>query len=149
LETHIQFNDYSFKTKEEEGNKLIWDEVRRKYVFLTPEEWVRQHLIHYMVHQMGYPKTLIAVEKGVDVNGLKRRFDIAVYNTAGTARMIIECKAPEEPLNENVLMQIAAYNLPLKVEYLWVSNGNFNYCCKLGNRVEVLPALPEWTILNA
>jgi len=97
----------------------------------TPEEWVRQHLVMYLHNELGYPLGLIAIEKGVKVHSLSRRVDILLYNNSGEPMVLIECKAPEIKINQNVFDQVARYNIPLKVPYLVVSNGLENYCCSI------------------
>jgi len=129
--TQVEFDTYPFRISEQDGKKYIYDFVRKKEVQLTPEEWVRQHILHYLVQTLHYPTSLIAVERGIDVNGQKRRFDIVVFNRQGKAHLLVECKAPGQPVNRDVLMQMAAYNLPLQANYFWLSNGADNYCCQM------------------
>lgn len=140
----IQFNQYNFRIEEREGAQCIFDEVRRKWVVLTPEEWVRQHILHYLIRQKGYPKSLIAVERGIELNGLQKRCDVVVFNTDGKPVMIVECKAPDEVVNQKVFEQIARYNLKLRVKYLWVTNGSYNFCCKLSDTIILLEEIPTW-----
>jgi len=144
----LQFSKYNIKVEEREGVRYVFDEFRRKQVILTPEEWVRQHILHYLVYDRQYPASLIAVERGIELNGLKKRFDIVVFNRSGQAKMIIECKAPGEVLNQKVFEQIAGYNLALNAAYLWVTNGTFNYCCKLARPIQMLDTIPEYNMLN-
>lgn len=140
----IQFNQYNFRIEEREGGQCIFDEVRRKWVVLTPEEWVRQHILHYLVEQKGYPKSLIAVERGIELNGLQKRCDVVVFNTDGKPVMIVECKAPDEVVNQKVFEQIARYNQKLRVNYLWVTNGSYNFCCRLSDTITQLEEIPAW-----
>lgn len=142
--TEVQFSTYNFRTEERNGCRFIFDKVRKKMVALTPEEWVRQHILHYLITDKKIPKGLIAVERGIDLNGLKKRFDIVVFNNQGKPKMLIECKAPEEKLNEKVFEQIARYNLSLNVDYLWVTNGENNFCSKLKNGIELLKEIPGY-----
>lgn len=144
----IQFNKYNFRLEEREGGQFIFDEVRRKWVMLTPEEWVRQHILHYLVEQKSYPKSLIAVERGIELNGLQKRCDVVVFNTYGKPVMIVECKAPEEVVSPKVYEQIARYNQKLRVDYLWVTNGTYNFCCKLGEYPVLLADIPAWNELK-
>ncbi|MCG8579838.1 MAG: type I restriction enzyme HsdR N-terminal domain-containing protein [Bacteroidales bacterium] len=135
-----------FRTKQT-GNKIqVFDEVRKKFVALTPEEWVRQHFIHYLISGLGYSAGLIAVEMLVKVNGLSQRADIVLYDKQGQARVIVECKAPEVPVTRAVFNQAARYNTKLNVDYLVVTNGMQHYCAKLldetGN-YELLKAIPN------
>lgn len=141
--TEVVFGTYNFRTEDREGGQFIFDEVRRKFVALTPEEWVRQHILHYLIHDKKFPKSLIAVERGIELNGLQKRFDVVVFANDGLPKMIIECKAPEELLNEKVFEQIARYNLTLRVDYLWVTNGSNNFCCKLKDGIELLGEVPS------
>lgn len=111
---------------------MIFDPVRRKYVALTPEEWVRQHIIHYL-RDRGYPASLIAIERGIEVNGLMRRFDIVVYDRDTLPLILVECKAQEEPLDHKVVMQAVAYNLTVRAKYLWLTNGTHTYFIRLSD----------------
>jgi hypothetical protein len=109
----------------------IWDILRRKYVALTPEEWVRQHFVHYLIEQKGYPQTLLANEVGLQVGEKKLRCDTLLYNKVLEPRVIIEYKAPTIQLQQKVFDQISVYNLLLHVDYLIVSNGLQHYCCRM------------------
>ncbi len=145
--TEVVFNQYKFRRGEQEGRQVIFDEVRKKPVALTPEEWVRQHILHYLIYDKQYPKSLIAVERSLDLNGLQKRFDVVVFATDGLPKMLIECKAPEETLNEKVFEQIARYNMKLRVKYLWVTNGASNFCCKLDGGLVLLDKIPAYAEL--
>lgn len=114
---------YPFKIKSNENKYFIFDIVRKKYMVLTPEEWVRQHMIHYLISAKNYPISLIAVEKKVTVNKLTKRTDILVFNTKGTPHIIVECKAPSIKISQEAFDQIARYNLKLEANYLIVTNG--------------------------
>ncbi|MBK3516919.1 type I restriction enzyme HsdR N-terminal domain-containing protein [Carboxylicivirga marina] len=135
-----------FRTKQSGGKLQIFDEVRKKYVVLTPEEWVRQHFIHYLMSGLGYSAGLIAVEMLVKVNGLSQRADIVLYDKKGCARVIVECKAPEVNVSRAVFNQAARYNTRLNVDYLIVTNGLQHYCAQLldeeGN-YELLKVIPR------
>jgi len=120
-----------FRIKSKENKQFIFDIIRKKYVVLTPEEWVRQHVIHYLITEKGYPKSLIAVEKQLTINKLIKRFDILVFNAMGTPELMIECKAPSIKITQETFDQIARYNLKLNAEYLMVTNGLQHYFCKL------------------
>ena len=102
---------------------LVWDEWRKKQVVLTPEEWVRQHLLHHLVQDLDYPLTRMAVEMQIEVNGLKRRCDAVVFDLQGKAQVLIECKEPEVVLSAEVVQQIAQYNAKLNTQWLILSNG--------------------------
>lgn len=135
-----------FKIKTVENKQQVFDEVRKKYVVLTPEEWVRQHFVHYLVRHLNYSPGLIAVEMLVKVNGLSQRADIVLFNKKGQPVMIVECKAPEVNVSRRVFNQAARYNTKLKVDYLVVTNGLQHYCARLlddeGN-YELLKAIPK------
>ena len=120
---------YKFKIKSRENKLFIYDIVRKKYVSLTPEEWVRQHIIHYLINDKNYPISLIAVEKKLIINKLTKRTDILVFTSKGAPNIIIECKAPSVKINQNSFDQIARYNLKLAANYLIVSNGLNHYFC--------------------
>ncbi len=130
--TTVVFEDYDFRFKEEKGLKLIFDPVRKKHVALTPEEWVRQHILHYLLSK-GYPASLIAIERGIDVNGTAKRFDIVVYGRDSEPHILIECKAQEEALDHKVVMQAVGYNLSVKAQYLWLTNGTHTYLIRLSD----------------
>ena len=147
--TNVAFGTYNFKLEERNKKQFIFDIARKKWVFLSPEEWVRQHILHYLVYDKKYPSSLIAVERGIELNGTQKRFDLVVFNNTGKPIMIIECKAPEETLNEKVFEQIARYNLSLKVDYLWVTNGTLNYVSRLKGGIELLQVVPDWETLNS
>ncbi|MDO9276444.1 MAG: type I restriction enzyme HsdR N-terminal domain-containing protein [Lutibacter sp.] len=114
---------YPFKIKSSENKYFIFDIVRKKYVMLTPEEWVRQHIVHYLIEEKNYPISLIAVEKKVTVNKLAKRTDILVFNAKGAPHIIVECKAPSIKISQESFDQIARYNLKLEANYLIVTNG--------------------------
>ena len=122
---------YEIKTRHDNGHTLILDVLRRKYVTLTPEEWVRQHFVHYLIEHLGYPPTLLQNEVELRCGEKKLRCDSILYRNDGTARMIIEYKAPNIAITQKVFDQITVYNLMLHVDYLIVSNGIDNYCCKI------------------
>lgn len=140
--TKVVFGTYNFRTEDREGKQYIFDIARKKMVLLTPEEWVRQHILQYLVNEKNYPLNHIAVERGLELNGLQKRFDIVVFASSGKPVMIVECKAPEELLNEKVFEQIARYNLALRVNYLWVTNGTHNFCCTLKDSIRLLENIP-------
>ena len=114
-----------------QGKPRIFDVLRRRFVAVTPEEWVRQHFIHYLIDHKGYPQALLANEISLTLNGMWRRCDSVLYTMELTPRMIIEYKAPHVALTQKVFDQISVYNLLLKVDYLIVSNGMEHICCKM------------------
>jgi hypothetical protein len=125
----LNFPHYSFRLKASENKTLIFDIVRKKYVVLTPEEWVRQHVIHFLHNEKKYPISLMTVEKQVKINSLTRRTDIVVYNREGNPSIIVECKAPSVPISQATFDQIARYNLKLEAQFLMVTNGLNHYHC--------------------
>ncbi|MFD0992948.1 type I restriction enzyme HsdR N-terminal domain-containing protein [Tenacibaculum geojense] len=140
---------YPFKLKSNEKHTLIFDELRKKYMVLTPEEWVRQHFVQYLIQQKNYPASLIGIEKQLTVNNLKKRTDILIFNTNGKPDIIVECKAPHIPITQNTFDQIARYNLKLNASILVVTNGLSHFFCKLDTKNETyvfLRELPDYKI---
>ncbi len=127
----LNFPKFSYRIKNTENNISIFDEIRKKYVALQPEEWVRQHCLHYLMSAKNYPKSLINVEKELRVHNLKKRYDIVVYKNTGAIRILVECKAPTIDITQDTFDQIARYNLTLKADYLMVTNGVHHYFCQL------------------
>lgn len=129
----IQLNlpDYPIRLSGTQEHPSIFDILRRKYVALTPEEWVRQHFIHFLINQKNYPATLLANEIKLRVGNKTLRADSVLYDRELRPRMIIEYKAPHIPITQKVFDQISAYNMLLHVDYLVVSNGLQHYCCKM------------------
>lgn len=119
----LNFPVYSFKTDIKNGQTTIFDPIRKRYVALTPEEWVRQHLIRFLTEERGVPPTLLASERGLMVNGLNQRFDLVVFAKNGAPLMIVECKAPSVKLSEDTFHQAIRYNITLKAHFLLISNG--------------------------
>lgn len=118
---------YAFRIEQQEGNQLrIWDRIRKKWVVLTPEEWVRQHVICYLI-QNNWPASRLSVERQLEVNGLKKRFDVLVFNQQGNPELLVECKAPEIELSEETMLQIATYNTRINANFLLVTNGLTHY----------------------
>ena len=141
----IDFPPPFFKTKTKENKAYIFDGVRKKWVHLTPEEWVRQNIIAYLLNKLEYPISLLAIEKEITLNDLKRRCDIVVYSNS-IPWMIIECKEPETPLNEKVLTQILNYNISLQVRYLIITNGKDTWGWKIeNNNAETINSFPFFT----
>lgn len=114
-----------------DGRPAIFDVIRRRYVALTPEEWVRQHFVHYLLEHKGYPSALLANEVQLTLNGMSRRCDTVLYRRDLTPRLIVEYKAPEVEITQRVFDQITRYNMVLRADYLVVSNGLQHYCCRL------------------
>lgn len=122
---------YQFKLKQQGVRNQIFDAIRKKYVTLTPEEWVRQHFLQYLILDKKYPASLIAVEAGLKYNQLQKRMDVLVYDKQGNPHLMVECKAPEVKLTQDVFDQIARYNMVFKVKYLVVTNGIHHFCCRM------------------
>lgn len=138
---------YTTKIAVRDGKNSIWDIIRRKYVALTPEEWVRQHFVHFLVEHKGYPVSLLANEVALTLNGTSRRCDTVLYDRTLSPRMIIEYKAPHIPITQKVFDQISRYNLVFRVDYLIVSNGLSHYCCRMDydhQSYEFLKDVPEY-----
>ena len=144
---NLNFPTYSFRLKNSENNTHIFDVIRKKFVVLQPEEWVRQHCVQYLVQEKNYPISLINVEKVILVNGLKKRYDIVVFNPDGSLAVVVECKAPKVQISQSVFDQIARYNLTLKASYLMVTNGLNHYFCTMNHHLEsfeFLETLPNY-----
>ncbi|MBR2292546.1 MAG: type I restriction enzyme HsdR N-terminal domain-containing protein [Prevotella sp.] len=127
----LNLPQYEIKIGEKDGKRTIFDFLRRKYVALTPEEWVRQHIVHYLVEHKGYPKGMLGNEIEIRIGTKHLRCDSILYNKVAQPRMIIEYKAPTIKIQQKTFDQISVYNLLLKVDYLIVSNGLQHYCCKM------------------
>ena len=127
----LNFPTYSFRFKNSENKVSIFDEIRKKFIVLTPEEWVRQHVIQFLLQTRKYPKSYINVEKLIKVNGLSKRYDGIVFKPNGEIFLLIECKAPEVPISQDTFDQIARYNLELKAQFLMVTNGLNHYFCQM------------------
>lgn len=127
----LQLPPYPFKITEDNGKLTLFDDIRKKHILLTPEEWVRQHFVQYLINQKGYPKSLIKLEGGLKLHGKARRTDIVVFNTYGERMLIIECKAPSVAIDQKVFDQVARYNMVHKVALLAVSNGLQHYYCRI------------------
>ena len=144
----LNFPEYTFRTTVKDEKYMIFDTVRKKYVRLTEEEWVRQHCISYLINQKQCPATLLAIEKELSVNTMKKRTDIVVYYKEGTPLLIVECKAPSIKINEEVFEQAARYNLTLKVNFLMVTNGMQHYCCAIDHQNQSYTFLKEIPAYN-
>jgi hypothetical protein len=145
----LNLPSFALKIKEENGISYIFDQTRKKYLVLTPEEWVRQHLIHFLIEVKKYPRSLMKLEGGLKLNNLQKRSDILLFNKYGKKIILVECKAPSVKINQETFDQIARYNFVHKVEWLLVSNGIQHFCCRIDyekktyNFVEELPDYPD------
>jgi len=122
---------------------LIFDEIRKKFIILTPEEWVRQHVIRYLVLDKNYPVSHISVEKQLKLHKTVKRYDIVVYNRDGGIELIVECKAPNIKISQDTFDQIARYNFVLKANLLMVTNGLEHYFCKMDFEAEKYEFIEE------
>jgi Type I restriction enzyme R protein N terminus (HSDR_N) len=148
----LNLPEYSFKIRGKEGEEDILDPLRKRFVKLTPEEWVRQNFVQYLINQGKYPAGLIGIEILFRLNTLKKRTDILVHDRSGRPVMIVECKAPEVSLEENVFEQIVTYNMKLRVPYLVVTNGLHHWACKFNDDFtdwEYLLVIPLYEELNS
>ncbi|MBT2160636.1 type I restriction enzyme HsdR N-terminal domain-containing protein [Zobellia barbeyronii] len=127
----LNFPEYKFRLKSSENNVRIFDSIRKKFVVLQPEEWVRQHVVNYLLEEKSYPKSLVNVEKQLVINDIKKRYDIVVFNSDGSIHILVECKAPKINIDQTTFDQIARYNLELKADYLMVTNGLDHFYCKM------------------
>ncbi|MEM1125252.1 MAG: type I restriction enzyme HsdR N-terminal domain-containing protein [Bacteroidota bacterium] len=140
---------YDFEVRPSRRGRLILDPVRRQFVRLTPEEWVRQHLLRYLIDDKGCPAALIAVEKGFTYQRLPRRADIVVHDRQGQARLIVECKAPEVAVDQAVFDQVAGYNRVLRADHLMISNGLTHYICHLDRHASTYRFLDDLPAYDA
>lgn len=149
--TKLNLPFFSFRTKQVDQKSYIFDTIRKKFVKLTPEEWVRQNLVRYLIEGLAYPASLIAIEAPLSINTLKMRSDVVVYKRNGQPLLAIECKAPEVKITQKVFDQIARYNMQLKVQYLLVSNGLTHFCCMINpedHTYRFLPEIPSYNVLQ-
>ena len=127
----LNFPAYDFRFKNSENKVHIFDPIRKKFVVLQPEEWVRQNVVQFLIHEKKYPKSLINVEKQLTVNTLKKRYDIVIFDSLGNITLLVECKSPKITVNQETFDQIAKYNMQLKAEFLMVTNGLQHFYCKM------------------
>ncbi|NEW84965.1 MAG: type I restriction enzyme HsdR N-terminal domain-containing protein [Mariniphaga sp.] len=143
----LNLPQYSFRIHEKAGKKLIFDGFRRRWVALTPEEWVRQNFARYLTEEKHFPASLVAIERSLRMNQRDFRTDIVLFSKSGNPLVVVECKAPEVKISQQVFDQIARYNLDLRVNYLIVTNGLIHYCCRF-DQVQLtytfLPEIPDY-----
>jgi hypothetical protein len=143
----LVFPPFDYKIINENGKVAIFDIIRKKHVILTPEEWVRQHLVHYVINELNYPKSLISVEDSLKVNKMQKRSDIIMYNREGQLFMLVECKSAKIKLNQNSMIQLSNYNQKYNSEYLALTNGLQVYVCKMdyeNKKSEYLEQFPSF-----
>ena len=144
----LNFPSYTFRVKNSENRPLIFDEIRKKFIVLTPEEWVRQHVVKFLIQEKNYPISHINVEKQITLNGLKKRYDIVVFKQDGKLDKLVECKAPEITISQNTFDQIAQYNFKLNANYLMVTNGLAHYYCQMdfvAEKYQFMQEIPDFS----
>jgi len=144
---NLNFPKFSFRFKNSENKLFIFDVIRKKFVVLQPEEWVRQHCVKFLIEEKNYPTSLINVEKELKVNDLRKRYDIVVFNPNGSIHIIVECKSHKIKIDQTTFDQIARYNLTLNASYLMVTNGINHYYCSMDleeQRYKFLQDIPEY-----
>ena len=147
----LNLPEYQLNTRIIGNKNEIFDSIRKRYVILTPEEWVRQNFIQFLINEKKYPPSLFAIEKGLKVNNMFRRTDIVLYNSEAKPQMIVECKAPEVNISQDTFDQAARYNISLNVEYLTITNGIQHYCCHVNAKdksIRFLKEIPNYKEIN-
>ncbi|MFN7675462.1 type I restriction enzyme HsdR N-terminal domain-containing protein [Flavobacterium sp.] len=140
---NLNFPSYNFRFKNSENKVSIFDDIRKKFIILTPEEWVRQHIVQFLLQEKKYPKSYINVEKLIKVNDLNKRYDIVVFKPNGELFLLIECKSPDVKITQETFDQIARYNLKLNAQFLMVTNGLNHYFCQMDFEKETYIFLEE------
>ena len=147
----LNLPQYSFRIQEKAGKKLIFDGFRSRWVARTPEEWVRQNFARYLTEEKHFPASLVAIERSLRMNQRDFRTDIVLFSKSGNPLVVVECKAPEVKISQQVFDQIARYNLDLRVSYLIVTNGLTHYCCRFDQSelsYTFLPEIPDYKELE-
>ncbi len=143
---------YHFRIKSKENKQFIFDSIRKKYIVLTPEEWVRQNVVQFLIQIKKYPASLMAIEKELRLHTRKKRTDIVIYNTQGLPEIIVECKRPSVKITQATFDQIARYNMALNAKYLMLTNGINHYFCSIDAEKETymfLRDLPDCNYFNS
>lgn len=140
----VQFPEPKFRIKKENGKQYIFDAIRKIWLLLTEEEWVRQNFVNYLTTQLNYPSAVIAIEKEILLNDLRKRFDILVYDKEHKPWMLVECKEPKVNLSDDVLQQVLRYNISVPVEYIVITNGNATVGWRKESELKLLGEMPEW-----
>jgi hypothetical protein len=144
----LNFPEYQFKFKYKENKYFIFSEIRKKYLQLTPEEWVRQHCVQFLLHEKDYNRITLNEEKSFKINDVEKRYDIVSYAKDASVDLVVECKAPDIQIKQTTFDQIARYNLVLKADYLMLTNGLDHYFCQMNYEKQsynFLPDLPKKT----
>jgi type I site-specific restriction endonuclease len=148
----LNLPQYNFRLrKNADGKTEIFDAIRKRFHVLTPEEWVRQNFIQYLIQEKEFPASLMAIEKGLKLNGMQKRTDIVQYNKSGNPVLIVECKAPEIKLTQDTFDQAARYNMTLQVDFLIITNGLEHYACKMNyqeHKIQFLETIPNFKELS-
>jgi hypothetical protein len=148
----LDLPDHGVKTKHGDHGMQVFDPVRKRWVALTPEEWVRQHVVNYLVIDLECPLSMVGVEVGLTLNGMTKRADIVVFGEGGHPVLLVECKAPGVKVGQSTFEQAARYNSVIKVDHLMVTNGSIHFCCKVDHErgtVEFLKRLPGYQEMKA
>jgi len=143
----LNLPEYNFNVKKQNNRLFVFCTQRKKYVSFTPEEFVRQHFIRFLIEKMNYPASLIAIEQQIDFNGMKKRCDAILFDIEAKPKLIIELKAPNIAITQEVFDQVAVYNAKLNVDFFMISNGIEHYCCRVDTknaRYEFLPDIPKY-----
>jgi|TARA_B100000073_G_scaffold319042_1_gene297633 hypothetical protein len=143
----LSFPNYEFRLKKIDEKRFIFDEIRKKYIELTAEEWVRQNCIKFLINEKKYKSQLIAVEKKIILNNLTKRFDIIAYDNNGDPNLLVECKAPNIAIKQETFDQILSYNRVINSKYLMITNGIIHYYCKIDNidnKINFLKDIPNY-----
>ena len=127
----LNFPSYNFRFKNSKNKVSIFDDIRKKFIILTPEEWVRQNTIQFLLQEKNYPKSYLNIEKLININDIKKRYDAVVFLPNGAMFLLVECKAPEIKITQETFDQIARYNMKLNAQYLMVTNGLNHYFCQM------------------
>lgn len=144
----LNFPNYTFRFKNSENKVSIFDEIRKKFILLTPEEWVRQHVVKFILEDKLYPKSHVNIEKIIKLNSLTKRYDVVVFQPDGKILLLVECKAPEVAITQNTFDQIARYNMQLDAKYMMVTNGLNHYFCQMDYEQEhyrFLTDIPQYS----
>lgn len=142
----LEYPEHDFRIREEEGRPCIFDAIRKKWVVLNPEEWVRQNFVQYLIQIKQYPSSVMSIEKEIKLNNLKKRCDIVVYRDTNPW-MIVECKEMDVPINSQVLEQVLMYNMRLQVPYMVLTNGVYTYAWeRKEGSMNAIQELPDWNL---
>jgi hypothetical protein len=144
----LNFPNYSFKFKSKENKPAIFSILRKKYLMMTPEEWVRQHCVHFLISEKKYSINLLNEERQIKLNTINKRYDIVAFEPTGKIDLVVECKAPNVAINQETFDQIARYNMALKANYLMITNGLSHYYCKMDYEKESYIFLKTLPIKN-